>query len=208
VKLDVHTRQIHVVRGILCYAWEGYDAGGGVIESREITKWTYELVGTIVLERFITLPEVRDELICLLWQAVVGTSRLPLTSLEAPLPAFVLGQLYYLYRADAGDGPVTSWEDGLQFGMQARIARHELVKLVEFTLRRVAVDELPRVVAVFQADWPGLLRSLFNSRPTGRACCDHYSTRCRCPRIPILSPRRWRWRSKCWRINRENTLSF
>ena len=41
-------------------------------------------------------------------QAVVGTSRLPLTSVEAPLPAFTFGQLAYFYRSDAGTEPIRS----------------------------------------------------------------------------------------------------
>src|SRR5439155_18731304 len=46
VKLDAETGQIHVVRAILCYAWEAYDAGDNVILSRETTKWVRELVCT------------------------------------------------------------------------------------------------------------------------------------------------------------------
>src|SRR5262249_41403598 len=87
----------HVVRAIHCYAWEGYDAGDNVILSRETKKWVRELVGTIHLADFTSADEVLDEIICLLFQAVVGTSRLPLTSVEAPLPAFTLGELAYGY---------------------------------------------------------------------------------------------------------------
>src|SRR5436190_1722020 len=83
--------QIHVTRGLQAYVWEGYDAGGGVIESREVVKWTREVVGTITLTEFTSLEDVQDELVCQIWQAVVGASRLPLTSVEAPLPAFVFG---------------------------------------------------------------------------------------------------------------------
>ena len=34
-----------------------------------------------------------------MFRAIVGTSRLPLTSVEAPLPAFSFGKLFYTYRA-------------------------------------------------------------------------------------------------------------
>ena len=106
VKLDKDERQLHVVRAIHCYAWEGYHAGDNVYLSRETRKWLRELVGTIKLRDFTALAEVRDELICLLFQAVVGASRLPLTSVEAPLPAFSLGELAYVYRPAAGSEPM------------------------------------------------------------------------------------------------------
>src|SRR5579884_968219 len=47
VKLDGGAGAIHVVRAVYCYAWEGYDAGGNVYQSRETRKWVRELVGTI-----------------------------------------------------------------------------------------------------------------------------------------------------------------
>src|SRR5262245_42060934 len=78
VKLDVQSRRIHVTRGFQAYVWEA--VGDSVIEGRESVAWTRELVGTIDLADYADLESVHDELICLIWQAVVGTSRLPLTS--------------------------------------------------------------------------------------------------------------------------------
>src|SRR5262249_39548372 len=48
--------------------------------------------------------------------AVVGTSRLPLTSVEAPLPAFSFGRLYYGYRGGnlPHEGPLRTWRELLQ----------------------------------------------------------------------------------------------
>src|SRR5947208_176843 len=88
-----HSRPPHITRAILCYAWEGYHAGDNVYLSRPTHKWVRELVGTISLDRFADADELRDELIGLLFQAVVGCSRLPLQSVEAPLPAYSLGWL-------------------------------------------------------------------------------------------------------------------
>ncbi len=170
VKLDVHEKQIHVTRGLLAYVWEGYDAGGGVIESRETVKWTRELVGTIRLEEFADLGSVRDELICLIWHAIVGTSRLPLTSVEAPLPAFTFGQLHYLYHAEADKQPCASWEHWLMRGINAPCAWPETVKLVEFVLRRPAtaplaqLDDLLCGARPLDAQWKrSLMASLFNN---------------------------------------------
>src|ERR1700722_19321442 len=63
VKVDEAGRWLYVVRGLECYAWEGYDSGGGVILSRERRKWVRELTGTVDLARFDATEELADELI-------------------------------------------------------------------------------------------------------------------------------------------------
>src|SRR5438128_1161102 len=93
VRLDASVGCLYVTRSLYCHAWEGYHAGDNVYLSRETRKWVRELVGTIRLVCFANVEELRDELICLLFHAVVGLSRLPLTSIESPLPAFSLGEL-------------------------------------------------------------------------------------------------------------------
>src|SRR6516165_5316566 len=62
VKLDAETGEIHVVRAILCYAWEAYESSENVIESRETTKWDRELVGTINLGDVPITVDIRGEL--------------------------------------------------------------------------------------------------------------------------------------------------
>src|SRR5713226_8938123 len=106
LKLDAGSRQLHVTRAIHCYAWEGYHAGDNVYLSRETRKWVRELVGTIPLDGFRDADDLRDEIICLLFGAVVGCSRLPLQSVEAPLPAFSLGMMAYFYRPKKGTVPL------------------------------------------------------------------------------------------------------
>jgi len=168
-RFDVHARQIHVTRGLLAYVWEAYDAGGGVIESREVIRWTRELVSTITLAEFADLDSLRDELIATIWHAVVGTSRLPLHSVEAPLPAYVFGQLHYVYRDDAGEQPCAGWSDFIAASRQTPLAWREMVKLVEFTLRHVSPNEVAQVGRTFLSafpamtpDLPRLMRALFN----------------------------------------------
>src|SRR5207248_8939878 len=150
VKLDASVGLIHVTRAIYCYAWEGYHAGDNVYLSRETQKWVRELVGTIHLDHFRDIEELRDELICRLFQAVVGVSRLPLTSVEAPLPEFSLGQLAYFYRpsldgAEAGM-PLQSFQDLTERALHAGQSWLEQAKLVETLLHAVPLAEMGEAV--------------------------------------------------------------
>jgi hypothetical protein len=136
VKLDAAAGQLHVTRAVQVYAHESYDAGGNVIQTRETVKWQRELVGTLDLRDFGDLAEVRDELASQLFQAVVGTGRLPLTSLEAPLPAFSLGRLGYFHRpgAPVNSPPMTAAEL-IDLPRTASLAPAEQVKHLELVLR-------------------------------------------------------------------------
>lgn len=168
VKLDVNAKMIHVTRGLRCLVWEGYDAGGGVIESRQVERGTRELVGSIVLDEHASLDSVRDELICLIWQAFVGTSRLPLTSIEAPLPVFTFGLVHYVHHADAGEAAITAWDDFFALARRPELARQEVIRLIEFSLRRVSPGELDTFVAQVRCAFtPGDIiaswRAMFNA---------------------------------------------
>jgi hypothetical protein len=173
VKLDLPARRIHVVRAVCCHAWEGYDAGGDVYLSRETRRWVRELVGTLYLDQLAGADELRDELNCRLFQAVVGTSRLPLTSVEAPLPDFSLGRLGYAYQpATTSGAPMRSWEELIGRGLQAGLAWTEKAKLLETLLRSVDPWEVPGPTAAFACRWAelghtreelaALLRTVFN----------------------------------------------
>jgi hypothetical protein len=96
LKLDASSERLHVVRGVENYVWEGYDSGSGVYLSRERPKWVRELIGSFPLRDEAIL---RDEVAHAIARAVTGT-RLPLTPMEAPLPAFSFGKLYYRAVAD------------------------------------------------------------------------------------------------------------
>jgi hypothetical protein len=172
--LDAEARQLHVVRGLDSYVWEGYDAGGNVYLSRERRKWVRELVSTIPLDHFADVEELRDELACSLFQAVAGTSRLPLSSVETPLPQFSFGQLFYCYRPDAppSDGPVRGWRSLSVDMLAPSLNPREESSLLETFLHAVAFEEMREAVSAFvhqwsqcqhtSADLPGLLRTMFN----------------------------------------------
>ncbi len=177
LKLDRPSQQLHVTRAILSYAWEGYDAGDNVFLSRETRKWVRELVGTIRLPRFTDANRLRDELIALLFQAVVGTSRLPLTSVEAPLPAFTLGELAYVYRANLPDAeeacrPLRSVRDLIEQALRAELAWLEKAKLLETVLRTTPAEGVEEAAEHWAAQWQrlghsqaelvALWRTLFN----------------------------------------------
>jgi len=174
VYVDTEARQLHVVRGLDSYVWEGYDAGGNVYLSRERRKWVRELVSTIPLDHFADGEELRDELACSLFQAVVGTSRLPLSSVETPLPQFSFGQLFYCYRSDAppSAGPVRGWRSLLTDMLAPSLNPREEACLLETFLHAVPLEEMSDAVVAFARRWsqcqhpsaelPGLLRAMFN----------------------------------------------
>jgi hypothetical protein len=166
VKLDPETRQLHVVRALHCYVCEAYDSGGGVILTRETTRWVRELVGSIDTEK-ITSEDLRQALALVLGQAVVGTSRLPLTSVEAPLPAYSLGRLAYSYQK--GSQQACAARAPVEFLRRAfrNCARTGSARILEAALRAAAGAEVKEVAAYFAGpvalpDMPGLLRTLFN----------------------------------------------
>lgn len=150
LKLDAAAGRLYVVRSLECYVWEGYDSGANVYLSRERRKWVRELVGAIELERFATLDDLRDEILCQLFQAVVGSSRLPLTSVEAPLPAFAFGQIFYGCQPSDPSGKL------LDRFLTRALAPRERAKLLETFLHSIPIDQPRPAVAAFVTQWTGV----------------------------------------------------
>jgi hypothetical protein len=161
---------LHVVRAMECYVWEPYEEAPNVIQTRETRRWVRELVGTISLSQFPGEPDLLDEIICRVFQAVVGTSRLPLTSLESPLPAFSLGQLSYIFRPGTSSRePIRSWRELLNLGWLEELALVEKAKLLETLLHTGPEAELDEAADLLTAGFQaieggvlGLLQVLFN----------------------------------------------
>src|SRR5262249_9648189 len=153
-----------------CYVWEAYDAGANIIHSRETRRWVRELIGTIVLECFSNTEELGDEIICKVFQAVVGTSRLPLTSVESPMPQFSLGQLAYFRRlGDACPEAMRSYSDLVDRGSTDDLAPVERAKLLETLLHVIPSEDMPHAVDLLCDRWPAfgqdfvpLFQLLFN----------------------------------------------
>lgn len=165
VRWDRRDGVVHVTRSILCRVQEGYDAGGGVFETRPAEKWVRELVGSIRLVEFSTAGSFRDELAGLLQSAVVGTSRLPLTSLESPLPQFTMGRLAYGYDPIPADSSKVGWIERLG---DPALCTAEAAKRLEALLRFSALADAERIAAeLLAADsnprrWLDLLLTAFN----------------------------------------------
>jgi hypothetical protein len=163
LKLDASAGELHVVRALECYAWEAYEAGERVFLTREVRKWVRELTGTIRLAQFSNGEDLRDEIICRLFLAVVGT-RLPLTSVESPLPGFSLGRLAYFYRPGLDEsatpaGPLRSYRDLIEKALGDHLAWVEKARLLETLLHAVPTEELAEAVELFLVRWCGLRRS-------------------------------------------------
>ena len=169
MKYDARDGVVFVTRAILCHGHESADRGGNVIETREIVRWVRELVGTVRLATCPTRGAFVDELACLQFQAVVGTSRLPLTSLEAPLPVFALGQLGFVYRPETSirAKPLRVPRDLLPVISDPNVARVERVRLVELCLRAADPGDLTGIAEAIvrhadSTDRFAMLREMFN----------------------------------------------
>jgi hypothetical protein len=161
VLLDAERGQVHIVRGLYCWTWEGYHSGDNVYLSREVPRWTRELVGSVDLA---TCSE-RADLPLWIFRAVVGLSRLPLTSVEAPLPGFSLGLLAYFWNKDA-PRPLTTWQELLAAGDTAWSPMVR-TKWLEFLLRTTPATDIDALATAYaQQHGPDetlrLLRAVFN----------------------------------------------
>jgi hypothetical protein len=163
LKLDSQSAQLHVVRAIHCYVWEGYDAGGSVYLSRERTKWVRELMATVDLSSFPSPEELRDELIGQVFNVVVGTGRLALISIEMPLPAFMFGQLGYFYRPELPlqSKAMRGCRELIDGALNPELSWRGRIKLLETVLRTTGelgastprCDELATAADLFATRW-------------------------------------------------------
>jgi hypothetical protein len=158
--LDETEKTIHVTRGVRCRVWRPVDAAGG-IESEQTIAWVRELVGTLRLGDAASRESLIAAVQSLIGQAIVGTSRLPLTSLEAPLPQFTFGELAYVPRATL-EGvdprlPRRTWRALIEASPAEQLDEGARAKLLEVLLRSVEGDAISEV-AQATADWLGANR--------------------------------------------------
>jgi len=139
LRLDARAAQLYVIRSLLVHGHEPFEEEG-VIRSRAVVKWQRELVGTIDLAVPPCSADLQDWIEHYLFLALIGTSRLPVTSLESPLPVFALGKLSYL---------------------PARSSRLHEAKELEFCLRSCQLEEAKHFAQ--RDDFGELVRVLFNN---------------------------------------------
>lgn len=164
---DEQENAVFVTRGLRIRKWIPNDEAGGV-DGYEAETWTRERVGG-VYGRDADRCDIAAEIAGLIHRAIVGTSRLPLTSLEAPLPQFTLGQLGYVPATSARDGdgsrPRRTWRELLgAFPSQNNAVRG---KILELAFRGAALDEVPELALAFATCQGGsafleAFRAMFN----------------------------------------------
>ncbi len=88
--------RVYVTRELWIQGEETYEPAPNVIDTRPALVLERELVGTIDLSRFADADSLAAELERYVLLALTGTSRLPITSVESPLPAFSFGRWGYL----------------------------------------------------------------------------------------------------------------
>ncbi len=161
-------RQLHVTRQILTHGFEAYEDEPGVILTRPTQKCVTELVGSVRLADARS-ERLGHELGELLFLAVIGTSRLPITSLESPLPAYSLGRLAYIPDLSLADAP---WSDVSSFLGATLTGEHSLIqqaKALETALRSGSGADIGELTAVLRHSIGDataatrLLRTVFNT---------------------------------------------
>ncbi len=158
IRFDASAGKIHVTRSILCRGWESY-AEGQTIHSRETVRRNRELVGSVDLSMLTRAGDIYDELTALLFFAVVGLSRLPLTSIEAPLPAYTFGQLAYSSAERATGASIHSVANWVKDRLSEEISSQETTRHLEFAIRASRESEIEGMAGLWWDRWRRLGRN-------------------------------------------------
>jgi hypothetical protein len=153
VKFDTEAGDIHVTRSILVYGWEAFADEQGAIQSQETVKRNRELIGSLSTGHYRSAEQLLADLNELLFLAVVGTSRLPLTSEESPHPAFTFGQWMFCYRPNAGTMPFSDPCAWIASSLQPKMSWRQQARLLEFVLRASKKDEIERIADAWRSCW-------------------------------------------------------
>jgi hypothetical protein len=149
VKFDAAASRLYVVRSLRVFGQEVFEESG-VIDSRPAKKWQRELVGSVDLKLVPNAKWLLRLVELCLFRAVIGTSRLPITSLESPLPQFALGQLFYLPNNNR-DAPGDLL--GLLRCLSPDHSILERAKTLEFVLRALTRQDIPALVSSYLSCW-------------------------------------------------------
>ena len=174
VKYDQPEGRIHVTRNILTHVWAPHGEQRHVIQIRETQRWLPELIGTIELSLIADRFDLQQQISRLVLLAVVGTSRLPTTSLQSPLPQFSLGQLGY-FSALASSNVDAILSDPMELlgrATEASVSSLERARLLEMSLRACEKAQVSQLATSFVERWreadlavehvPSIVKTLFN----------------------------------------------
>ena len=174
VRYDQPEGRIHVTRNILTHVWAPYGEQRHVIQIRETHRWLPELIGTIELSLIADRFDLQQQISRLVLSAVVGTSRLPTTSLQSPLPQFSLGQLGYFPALDSSnvDEFLSDPMELLGRATEASVSSLERARLLEMSLRACEKVQVSKLATSFVGRWrkaglavehvPSIVKTLFN----------------------------------------------
>ena len=174
VRYDQPEGRIHVTRNILTHVWAPHGEQRQVIEIRETQRWQPELIGTIELSLIADQFELQRQISRLVLSAVVGTSRLPTTSLQTPLPQFSLGRLGY-FPALASSHVDDFLSDPMELlgrATEASVSSLARARLLEMSLRACEKTQVGQLATSFVQRWreaglaveqlPSIVKTLFN----------------------------------------------
>lgn len=171
ILLDELQQTLYVVRHIEIRGFEAYESQPNVFESRPVHKWTRELIRSGSLAELATEPSSEHLTAwCAegVYQALCGTSRLPIASHESQLPAFALGLIGYwpalavqreqgrgaatdpaanVLTSAAADVPLASPRYLAALALQGQLPRSQRAKLLEMALRASTGQQWEEVLA-------------------------------------------------------------
>lgn len=170
IRWDAPGGRLFVTRNLLSRGWEAYEARAGVIESRPVLRWLPELVATLdVAPAALRLRQPDDlarELRVCLGQAWQGVSRLPITSVESPLPVYSLGRMAYLPDIELRGSSMPARELARLAWLQP--THLDAVRRLETGLRAAVPEEVGGWLTGLPSDGPlraartQLIRALFH----------------------------------------------
>jgi hypothetical protein len=170
-------KRLFVVRTLQVHGWKAAETSPGVIESQPAILARWELVGSVAPPAAATTPEkgrnrdgsresglshrsFANGLRTLLRLACTGISRLPIVSVEAPHPAFSLGNLCaglgewpeasdsWRHDAPSSSDPIAAWDH--EYALATRHASPLRPWVVEFILRAIPWSKLPALAQHMQ----------------------------------------------------------
>jgi hypothetical protein len=162
IKWHQPTETIYVTRSVRCHVHEVCEEYG-VLRTRPATRRVRELVTKISLAELPTLGELEEELKTWLTLAIVGCHRLPITSIETPLPEYSYGLIAYSRAGISGDRAETCPTRWIERLLGAAPDPIESARILEFALRCTPLSEIDGLVTAVTKAWDigQVMRTLF-----------------------------------------------